>query len=239
MNTTMKAIAVFFIALFAYTKLVGPIPFSVNSVITTKTDTFTATGEGKATAIPDIAVISVGVTAQGSTVKQVQEALNTKINAVTAAVKKIGVSDKDMQTTNYNISPNYDYQISMQRITGYQANTNLTIKVRDLDRANDVIDSSTAAGANQVGGVSFDVSDKTKAESEAREKAVTEAKEKAAQAAKIAGFSLGRIINYTENFGGSMPMPMYAKADMARESTQIEPGSSEITVTVSLSYEIK
>lgn len=244
MKNLAGTIVVFFLALFAYTKLAGPIPFSISSVITTKTDTFTVTGEGKVMAIPDIAIANVGVTAQGASVKAVQQELNTKINAVTAAVKKVGVDAKDIQTTNYSISPTYDYQEATQRITGYQANTNVTIKVRDLARANEVVDGATGAGANQVGGISFDVSDKTKIEDQAREIAVNEAKKKAEAAAKTAGFSLGRVINYNENFGGQIPVPMYAKADMAlgapvREATQIEPGTSEIVVNVSLSYELR
>jgi uncharacterized protein YggE len=246
MNTSIKAILVFFAALFVYTKLAGPIPFSLSSIVTNKTDTFTVTGEGKVTAVPDIAVLDVGVQAQGTTVTQVQEAINSKSNTIIATVKKLGVDDKDIQTINYSLSPTYDYQSATQRITGYQANSTLLIKVRKTENANSVIDAATAAGANQVGGVSFDVSDKTKAENEARDVAIAEAKRKAETAAKAAGFTLGRVINYSEGFGGVMPMPMYAKADTAmmvgnpeRSATQIETGSSEIVVTVSLSYEIR
>ena len=244
MKQTISAIAVFFLALFVFLKLTGPIPFSLSSVVTTKTDSFTVTGEGKVTAVPDVAVVSAGVVAQGTSVKQVQQEMNTKINTVTDSVKKLGIDSKDIQTTNYSVSPTYDYRAGTQKIIGYQANTNVTIKVRAIDKANDVVDAATAGGANQVGGISFDVSDKTKAENEARVKAVEEAKKKAETASKAAGFSLGRVINYSENFGGMpRPMPMYAKADMAgapeSAPTQIEPGSSEVTVSVSLSYEIR
>ena len=244
MKDITSAVIIFFVALFAYTKLAGPIPFSLSSVVTTKTDTFTVTGEGKASFAPDIAVVNAGVQAQGATVRQVQQELNTKMNKVTDAVKKLGIESRDIQTTNYNIRPMYDYRTGTQKITGYQANTNITIKVRNLDSANDVVDVATLNGANQIGGISFDVSDKTKAENEARTKAVVEAKKKAELAAKTAGFSLGKVINYSENFDGVRPMPMYAKAEMATEApdqapTQIEPGSSEITVFVSLSNEIR
>lgn len=244
MKDLTAPVVVFFVLLFAFVKLVGPIPLSINSIVTNKTDSFTVTGEGKATAIPDIAVVNAGVTAQGQSVKAVQQEMNTKINKVTDSVKKLGIDSKDIQTTNYSVSPTYDFRTGNQKITGYQANTNVTIKVRNLDKANDVIDAATAAGANQVGGVTFDVSDKTKAQSDARNKAVEEAKKKAETAAKAAGFSLGRIINYNEDLGGSRPVPLYAKADMAMESapeapTRVEPGSSEVTVSVSLSYEIR
>lgn len=243
MKQTAGLIIFFFLALFAYTKLAGPIPFSVTSVTTTKTDTFSVTGEGKVMVAPDIAVVNAGVQAQGPTVKTAQDQLNRAINAVSDAVKKLGIDNRDIQTTNYTISPTYDYNSGRQRITGYQASSTLAIKIRDIDRANSVIDAATAAGANQVGGVSFDVDDKTKAQNEARQKAVAQAKQKAKDAARIAGFTLGRIINYSENFGGEpRPMPLMAKAEGlggAGVPTQIEPGSSEVSVTVTLSFEIR
>ncbi|HUD18886.1 MAG TPA: SIMPL domain-containing protein [Patescibacteria group bacterium] len=246
MKNLAGAVVIFFLSLFVYTKFVGAIPFSLTSVVTNKTDSFTVTGEGKATAVPDVAIVGVGVQGQGNTVKQVQQDLNSKMNKITDAVKKVGIDAADIQTSNYSIAPTYDYQASTPRITGYQASSDLTIKVRNMDNANQVVDSATANGANQVGGITFDVSDKTKVENDARQVAVAQAKKKAADAAKAGGFTLGRVIDYSENEGGQpRPVPMLAKADMAAGSTavtaptQIEPGSSEITIDVSLSYEIR
>ena len=138
MKQTAALIIFFFLSLFAYTKLVGPIPFSVTSVTTQKTDTFTVTGEGKVFVKPDIATTTVSVQVSGPTVKQVQQDLNTKINQVSSVVKKVGIADKDIQTTNYSIYPTYDFQNGSQRITGYSASTQLTIKARDIDKINDV-----------------------------------------------------------------------------------------------------
>ena len=230
----------FFILLFTFTKIFGPIPFSVNSVTTTKSDTFNVSGEGKVTVVPDVALITVGIQADGSTVKGAQEQINSVIAKVSSAIKKLGIDKKDSQTTNYSISPNYDFRESGQKINSYLANTNLSIKVKNIENTNSVIDAATANGANQVGGISFEVDDKTKAENEAREKAVAEAKTKAGQAAKIAGFKLGRIINYSENFGGFPgPMPLRAMAeDVSATPTQVEPGSAEVVVIVTLSFEI-
>lgn len=245
MKDLSGAIIVFFIALFAFIKLAGPIPLSISSVVTSKTDSFTVTGEGKVTLSPDIAKIQAGVTAQSASVKQAQQDINKKIKAISDAIKKLGVDTKDIQTTQYSVHPQYDYRDGRQKITGYEATTTLSIKVRDMEKANDVIDSATANGANQIGGISFDVDDRTKVENEARAKAVEDAKKKAEMAAKTAGFTLGRVINYNENTGGDMrPVPlMYAKTEMAGTADQvaspIEPGSQDITVTVSLSYEIR
>ncbi len=242
MKYTVAVIVAFFVTLFVYTKLAGPIPFAITSVTTTKIDTFNVTGIGKATVTPDITVVNAGVTTSGDSVSQVQQNLNKNIAGVSDAIKKLGVDAKDIQTTNYTISPMYDFQQG-QRIKGYQANTNLTIKIRAMEKTNSVIDAATANGANMIGGISFEVADETKAQNEARAKAVEEARKKAEDAARIAGFKLGRIINYSENFGNGMrPVPMYAKADAASGvgvPTQVEPGSNEVQVQVTLSYEIQ
>ncbi|MBI5448738.1 SIMPL domain-containing protein [Candidatus Gottesmanbacteria bacterium] len=241
MNQLIPAVLLFFVALFTYTKFAGPIPFSITSTTTTKSDTFTVSGEGKVVVVPDSAVVHAGVQTTAGTAKLAQEQLNKAANAVTQAVKKLGIDTTDIKTTNYSVYPITDYQDKQQRITGYQASSSLTIKVRDMDKTNSVIDAATGAGANQVGGVVFEVADKSKAENEAREKAVSEAKKKASDAARIAGFRLGRIVNYSEGYNGApRPMPIMAKAESADTGvpTQIEPGSSEITVSVTLFYEI-
>ena len=240
-NETIAAVIVFFVGLFVYTKFVGPIPFSVNSVTTQKTDFFSVSAEGKSTQVPDVASVTVGVQVQGSTVSQVQQDMNKKINAIADAIKKLGIDAKDIKTANYTVSPMYDYRVTPQRITGYQANTNLAVTIRDIPKANSVVDAATANGANSVSGVSFDISDKTKAQNEARATAVAQAKKNAEDAAKIAGFRLGRLVNYQESFGGqNRPIPMLAKAEGlgAGEPTQVEPGSNEVIVDVTLSYEI-
>lgn len=238
--TPVISLVAFFLLLFVYTKVFGPIPFSINSVTTTKSDTFNVSGEGNATATPDVALVTVGIQASGQTVKAAQEQINSVINKVSEAIKAQGVEAKDIKTQNYNINPEYDYS-GIQKIKGYLANTNLSVKVRQIDKVNSIIDAATQNGANQVGGVSFNIDDKTRLENEAREKAVAEAKSKAENAAKIAGFKLGKIINYSENFGG-FPAPIRAMGTLnavSEKATQIEPGSSEVTVNVILSYEIQ
>ena len=188
-----------------------------------------------------MAVVSVGVQSQGKTVKETQSETNTRINAVTESIKALGVDNKDIQTSNYSMYPTYDYSNGTQRITGYQTNSTLEIKIRTIDKTNEVIDSATKAGANSVGGINFAVSDKTKAFSQARELAVSQAKQKASEAANTVGFRLGKIINYTESEANSrspIPFSAMAKADSA-DSTQVEAGSAEIVLTVTLSYELE
>ncbi len=236
----LVAIFTFFTLLFVYTKLFGPIPFYVNSVNTQKSTTFDVTGEGKVSLKPDIATITVGIQAPGTSVKAAQDQINVSINKVSSAIKQLGVKDADIQTTNYNINPEYDYT-NGQKIKGYTASTNLFVKVRQVDKVNQVIDTATSNGANQVGGINFDIDDKSKVENEARQKAVLDAKKKAEDAAKIAGFKLGKIVNYSENNPNS-PIPFYSARAMDVKAegapTQVEPGSTDVTVTVTLSYDI-
>lgn len=236
-------VTTFFLLLFTFTKIFGPIPFAVNSVTTTKSTTFDVTGEGKSSAQPDIALVTVGINTNGNSIKEVQDQVNSTINKVSGAIKNLGIDSKDIQTTNYSVNPSYDYQSSPPKITGYSASTNLRIKIRNLDKANQVIDTATGNGANQVSGISFDIDDKTKPENEARQQAVADARNKAEQAAKIAGFRLGRIVNYSETFGNQpRPLPMAVGGMNVKTSdsiAQIEPGTNEVSVTVTLSYEIQ
>lgn len=240
---TSFSFILFFLLLFIYIKVAGPIPFAVDSVTTNKSDSFSVTGEGAISVKPDVAIINAGIQTEAPTVQAAQEKINSVINTVSTNTKKLGISDTDIQTTNYNVQPKYDYSQGAQKITGYQANTNLNIKVRDISKINSVIDTATTSGANQIGNVSFEINDKTQAENQARVKAVAEAKRKAEQAAQMAGFRLGKLINYSENFEGApRPIPMASKAldnTGSGTPTSVEPGSSEIKISVTLSYEVR
>lgn len=248
--TALSTLLAFFILMFVYTKVAGPIPFDVNSVTTSKSDAFSVTGDGKVEAVPDSATVRLGVVARAATNEQAKTTLNTNINKVIEAVKALGVADTDIKTDNFNIYPEYgdirplpaDQPVSDQnRITGYTANTNISITVDTAELANQIVDAGVAAGANQVGGVDFQVKNKDAALNEAREMAVADAKKKAEDVARIAGFKLGKVINYSEGQGGGYPVPMMAKAEDARGGgvTNVQPGTNEISLTVTLSYEIR
>lgn len=237
-------IVFFFLSLFLYSKLAGPIPFSLISTVTNKTDVFSVSGEGKVVAKPDIAYVSVGIEKSANTVEQAQIQINEVNQKIVEGLKKLGINaEKDIKTESYLINPNFDWNSGRQKITGYTASTNLSVKVKKIGQINDVIDAATNGGANRVSGISFDVEDKEKLQETARQDAVAQAKRKAEQAAKAAGFKLGRIINYSESAGGVFPQPLYNRADLkvASESpaTEIQTGSQEIKITVSLSYQIE
>jgi len=235
-------LVLFFVLLFTYVKLAGPIPFSVNSITTTKSTTFDVAGQGKASVKPDSAKVSAGISATGSASLDVKNQINATINKVSAAIKAVGVSPADIQTSNYSINPTYDYTGGTQKINGYSANTSLTVTVKDINKVNAVIDAATQAGANNVNNLGFGATDKSSAEMEARKLAVADAKKKAADIANLAGFKLGNLVNYSEGSAGSpRPIPMMAKAQSADISipTQVEPGSEEVIIDVTLSYEVR
>lgn len=221
--------------------------------------TITIEGDGKVTVKPDIARVSLSVATTGQTVKAVTEDGNTKMNAVIAAVKALGVKEDDVKTSSYSLYPEYNYnqpyfigedeapQKSEPKIVGYKLTQSLEVKVRDLTITDKVIDAATAAGANQVGSLSFDVDDLAPVKAEARKLAFDKAKDKANQMAGAAGVSIGRVVTFSEGFsGGGMVQYArnYAMSDMMMESSPsvapgIESGSMDVTVNISVTYEIE
>lgn len=226
--------------------------------------TVTVDGDGKVTIKPDIARISLSVASTGKTVKEVTDDNIKKMNAVIAELKKLGIKSEDMQTSSYDLYPQYDYNQPIYidstkgmvqtptpdkapRIVGYSLNQTVAVKVRDLNKTDDVVDVATKAGANQVGSLMFDVDDLSVPKAAARKLAFDKARAKAVQMAGAAGVALGKVVTFSEGYTGGYPIQYanYAMRDMAvssatpAPSTTIEPGSQEITVNVSVTYEIE
>lgn len=245
-NYVMKrlgSIIIFFVLLFVYSKFGPSLPISV--LTQTKGEPMIVTETGKVTVVPDVVKVTLGIEIQGQTLKQVQSAVNTKSKTLTDSLKKLGIDEKDIKTTNYSVSPEYDYQSNPYRINGYRVSTSYEIKITDFDTVNEVLTIATSTGANIIGNMSFEVNEKTKEKltQEAREKAVTLAKNKAEGLAKASGITLGKIINVTESTGFDYPRPVMTMgkemtADTL-ETANIQAGETEISVTVSLSYEIR
>jgi hypothetical protein len=256
MKNTIGIIIFLFFALFVYTKLAGPIPFYINSVTTNQTNLFSADGEGKATAVPDQATVDAGVTQQGTTVADTQNKVNTQTQKIITEIKKLGISDQDIKTTNYSLNPNYGQNGGIQpmiyppinnggnqTIIGYSVTQNLEINVKDLTKVNKVIDTATANGANLVGGANFNFSDQLqkKLENQARVQAVNNAKQKAESLASAAGVHLGRVINVVEGQSG-FPQPLAMKSAAAGTvdqsiPTNVTPGENSVTIDVTIYYE--
>lgn len=240
---SLLPILIFFIVAGLFFKLIGPIPLTINQVSTQKASTFDAVGEGSVSVAPDTAEIILGVTTSEGTVAQAQTKTNQVINDITKSLKQTGVEEKNIKTINYSVNPDYDYT-NGNHIKGYNVNASLLVKLTDFNKLNQAIDSATSLGANQVGGVNFTLSDEArrKAEDQARTEAVKVARTKAESLSKAAGIRLGKIVNVQENSAGG-PYPIYRDfAAMEAKSaptapTQVQPGSTEVRLSVILSYE--
>ncbi len=225
-------------------KYIGPLPLSITQTTTQKQSTFDVTGTSKITTIPDKAMVNMGIMVNEPTVKQAQDKANTIINGINTELGKLGIEKKDIKTDNYNLYPNYDYREG-QKITGYNINVNLTVSLTDFSKLNQAIDAATKVGANQIGGISFTLSDEKKkeVENEARKEAIDDAKTKAETLSKLAGMRLGKIVNVSEQpnyMGGREIMPMMTKVQDGAGGgvpTNVEPGSTSFNYSVTISYE--
>lgn len=228
-----------FIFLSALSTYLGPLKISVNSKNVDQKTLFSVSGEGSVAVKPDIAAVSMGIAVQDLSVTQGQKRANETINKTTKVLTDLGVTEKDIKTISYNIFPNYNYIEGKQTLAGYNINIDLKVLVRDFERLNRVIDAATASGVNQIGGVSFDVEKKEDALNQARAEAVKKAKEKAARLAGLAGLRLGKIVNLQESSAGERPpyIALEARGIGGGGETQIQPGQTEIKLTVTLEYE--
>lgn len=212
------------------------------------TRSMTVSAEGKTLVSPDIATTSFSVVSRGLNPQELAQRNNELVSQAIDFVKSKGVEAKDIRTTGYNLQPNYEYDESRRTsfISGYTLTQTVTLKVRDLPKVGEILGGLPELGINQIGGVSFGVDEPEKYLAEAREEAFQTAREKAEAMAKAAGVKLGRVLNVSEYQGGPIYPYAYAEkggygrgGDAALPAPTIEPGSEEITVSVSVNYELK
>jgi uncharacterized protein YggE len=202
-------------------------------------------GEGKATAVPDIAILTLGVQAQESTVAQAQDETATAMNAIVSALKDGGVADKDIQTQQYYITPIWttNKETGQQTLAGYRVTNTVTAKIRTVADTGAIINAVAGAGGNYttINGISFTVDNPAPYQKTARQAAMADAQAKAKQLADAAGIKLGAP-NYISESGGVIPIlnvPVPTGAAPAPVSPPISPGESTITVDVQVVYAIK
>ena len=218
---------------------------------------FTVSGEGKITAIPDVAQFTFSIiTEGGKDIAKLQKENTEKGNKIIGFIKSQSVEDKDIKTQNYNLEPRYQYFNCYQpmdgkskscpppEIVGYTIRQTVSIKVRDFAKIGDILAGVVENGANFVSQLSFEIDDIDKIKNQAREEAIKKAKEKAKSMAKAGDFRLGKLLSIEEE--GFAPTPYYLKnmelSPMdagGLPSPTIEPGSQEVTVNIVLKYEIK
>lgn len=203
-------------------------------------------GTGKASAAPDKADLSLSVEVQAKTAEAARNQAANAMEALIKAVKNEGVADKDIQTRSVSLYPNYSPDTA-NKITGYQLTNQVSVCIREIDKASDVIDSAVKAGGNatRVQGINFAIDNADLVLAKAREKAYANAKMKAEQYAELAGVGLGSVLHISEsNEFSPAPMP-YAemrslKAGMADSaSTPVQVGEQEVIVNVDVIFGIE
>lgn len=228
-----------------YFAIGGELPIRVSSVVTQKNVTFDVVGEATIPVIPDEAVITAGVNKQGATVKEAQDQANASMNNFMARIKAMGIAESDVQTTNYSVYPKYEY--NPQRLVGYTVSQNIRISIKNSNFAvlESVMNLVGELSVENLSGLSFQISDelREKTKEEARGVAVENAKKKAESMAKLADIRLGKIVNVAENeTGSSIYQPKsYALSAVGGgmdSSSSVAPGSSEVKLSVVLSYDI-
>ncbi len=236
----------FFVATIALVVLIAYLGVLTAHTLHTSTNTNTIafTGEGKVLAKPDIAVTSFSIVTEGPTSKEAQDANSSKSKTVYDFLKKQNIDEKDIKTVSYNISPTYAYpQFGKPRIAGYQVNQTIRVKIRDINRANVVLDGIVTAGVDQVNQLSFEIDNPDALKTEARKQAIADAQKKSHTLADQLGVHIGKLVNFSEDVAG-VPVPLYAKEAFGRGGSpealpEVPTGENEITVNVTLTYQLQ
>lgn len=204
--------------------------------------TITVTGQGEAAAAPDMAVLSIGVRTEGATAAAALRENSASMTATIAKLKDLGVEDRDIQTSGLSINPRYDYERNRSNppLIGYTASNSLTVKLRNLNSAGEVIDQAVSSGANSLGGISFTFADPKPLQDDARKDAVARARAKAELLTDAAGVRLGTVLTIHDGYTAApSPRPVMARMEaMSDSSVPLQAGESVITASVTIIYEI-
>ena len=205
------------------------------------------TGEGKVTAVPDIATLRLGIEAQEATVAEAQTQASEAMDRVMAALIDNEVADRDIQTQYFSIHKvtRWDETKNQEIVIGYRVTNMVTAKIRDIDKAGLIIDAVAVAGGDltRIDSISFSIDDPSVYFGEAREEAMADAEAKAEQLASLAGVRLGKPTYISES--GYLPPPIYPRVEYGEvpmpapaPPPPISPGEMEITLTVQIAYAI-
>ncbi len=209
----------------------------------------TVTGEGRVDIVPDMAVLMLSVNREAPTAREALTANSAAMSKVLAAMTGLGIEKRDLQTANFDIQPRYTYPNRQgngtdqaPKLVGYIVRNSLSVRVRDISRVGEVLDTSVTLGVNEGGSIQFTNDDPSAAITQARVKAMEEALSKARTLAEAADVSLGDVLEISEQNYSPRPMPMMAKGMMAMDSAESVPiatGENSYTVTVNVTLAIE
>lgn len=211
-------------------------------LVTDKDRTITVTGNGYVYSEPDIAKITIGVTTEAETSTDAMSKNADQMSKVVSAIKKAGIPDKDIQTSRVNVDPVYNYNSNKPKITGYRATNKVTVTIRDTSKVGPVIDAAYNAGANEINGVNFMLSEDKAAGvyQEALKKAIADGSDKAKTIASASGVGTVRLKSISESgsYNPPPPVPLYAARGVAETAapTPISTGEERVQATVTMVY---
>ena len=217
---------------------------TVPAVVASDATLLNVSAQAEARRVPDVATLSAGVVTQAVDGNTAMRDNAVQMDKVMAAIKAAGIAEPDIQTSGINLSPQYRYADNeAPRITGYQANNTVSLKVRDITKLGKVLDSLAAQGANQINGPSFEIDQPEPVYDEARLAALKKAQARAETYAKALGLRVRRIVSINEG-GGDFPRPMpmmmmraQAADGMAKE-TSVSPGETTLSANLDVVFEL-
>jgi hypothetical protein len=197
---------------------------------------------GEVTRVPDVAVITAGVVTRSTTATGALQDAANRMSQVLAALKRAGVGERDIQTSNVSLNPEYRYPGNQSpQLVGYTASNELTIKFRDIRSSGKILDTLVGQGANQINGPNLTIDKPEAALDEARANAVAIGKARADLYARSLGLRVVRLVAVSESGGYSVPpappVPMMARMEAA--STKIEPGEQKLQVNLAMTFELQ
>jgi hypothetical protein len=198
---------------------------------------------GEVTRVPDVSIISAGVVSRSATATGALQDTADRMSRVLAALKRAGVEDRDIQTSNVSLNPEYRYvENQPPQLVGYTASNTVTIRFRDIRNSGKILDALVGQGANQINGPSLTVDKPEAALDEARAKAIAIGRARAELYARSLGLRVVRVVSVNESGGNypvPPPVPMYARAEMAQAKTSIEPGEQKLQVNLMMTFELQ
>ncbi|MEI8130677.1 MAG: SIMPL domain-containing protein [bacterium] len=228
--------------------------FSSSSEDVSNVSTIDVSGTGTSFAIPDVASESFTVQQKSATVHDAQTSVASSVNNAVSFLKKSGIEEKDIQTTNYSAYPEYTYPTpcidkgcssvnTTPKLVGYSVTQTITVKIRDTAKVGTIVDGLGSLGVTGLSGPDFTVDNADAVNADARKKAIADAESKARILAHDLGVTLVRIVRFSEGQSGGVAMPMYAKAEMATGSTSdastLPVGQNKYVSNVTITYEIQ
>jgi uncharacterized protein YggE len=199
---------------------------------------------GEVTRVPDLAVINAGVVTRSATAGGAIQQAATRMARVREALRQAGIADRDIQTSNITLEPQYTYANNQPpKLDGYSATNQLSIRFRDIENTGKILDALVAQGANQINGPNLTIDKPEAALDEARAKAVAAARARADLYTRSLGMRVVRVVSVSES-GGSYPvpppMPMYARAEAAQAAdSKIEAGEQKLQVNLAVTFELQ